>query len=130
MGEQVGAEPLVDRRLQAEPVEVGVLGQDQALGRVEVAVEHAEAAADALLHRGLVDLHAAAVHVLLLDELAEQLAVATRQVEHRRAVRHEVLDELVVDAAHHGLYVRAPLDRNAAMMPSIFSRSSRNASWP
>ena len=99
---------------------------------VEVAVEHAEAAADALLHRGLVDLHAAAVHVLLGDELGEQLAVAAGEVEHRGAVRHEVLDELVVDAphGHRGVYVRAPLDRNAAMMPSIFSRSSRNASWP
>ena len=69
---------------------------------VEVAVEDAEAAGDALLHRGLVDLHAAAAHVLLGDELAQELAAAAGEVEHSGAGRHQVLDQLVVDCHFSG----------------------------
>ena len=107
---------------------------------VEVAVEDREALGDAGLDRRLRDLDAAAAHVLLAHQLGEQLAVAAGEVEHRGAVGHQILDELVVDAAHDGYptppaqaggaNVRAPLVRKAPMTPSIFSRSSRKASWP
>ncbi|MNS80399.1 hypothetical protein D3C72_1140770 [compost metagenome] len=96
-------------------VEGGVVEHRQAF--VEVELDHVDAAADALQHVAVGDLHAVAGAAALALQQVEQGAVAAAQVEHARALRHELGDQsLVCKVAHwNSLATRSKYERTTPM---------------
>ena len=108
----LGIAQVLERVDLQHDVERRIVEHRQAL--VEIELQHVDAAAHALEHVAIGDLHAIAGAAALALQQVEQRAVAAAQVEHARALGHEAGDE--------------PLDAGVAhrAAPASSSRATRS----
>jgi len=96
-------------------VEAVVVEQGQAL--FEVQLDHVDAPLGAGQHVGVVYLDAVAGAAVVLREVGQHLAAAAAEVEHARAARHEVGDDVEVASLAHGATSCAMRSKYARITP-------------